>query len=412
MEKETAASSLALIAAALALLAAGATWLDRPQTAPSVSFPPVAQASNATAPVVRPRPLEQTLPDGEVPPADPEIASNAPEHPAEAEPRIPSLEDVVAGITPAVVAIESEEGSGSGFYVRPDTLLTNVHVVGSRSSVTLKRADGTTTTARVERLARQYDIAVLKVSNPLPDQAVLRVGSALNARPGQEVIAVGSALGSLQNTVTRGIVSALRQSGSAMLIQTDAAVNPGNSGGPLLDRNGTVVGITTMGYVERQGLSFAVAIDHAQGVLADRPSSFIAPASSVTGGNLRALSPEIPSARDQGRASGEKLMNQSLAQLAQRADALDDYWRRFRESCYSGRVSGSFSRDWFAVFDPRALPGVVAAGCGSAFEEVKRQAAAIRDAVLAAEEEARRADVYPGVRRDARQKHRFDFPDR
>jgi S1-C subfamily serine protease len=319
-----------------------------------------------------------------------------------------SLEDMVTRVMPAVVVVETREGRGSGFYIEADTLLTNVHVIGSNSSVTIRRSDGTTTQARVDQVAPQYDIAVLKISNPEPNQTVIRVGSALNARAGQEVIAIGSALGTLQNTVTRGIVSALRQSGNVMLVQTDAAVNPGNSGGPLLDRNGVVIGITTMGYTERQGLSFAVAIDHAQAVLGGRPLSFTAP-TGVSGGDMQALSPAIPSSRDQGRAAGEKALSDSLAELARHADALDDYWQRFRRSCYLGRVTGSFEREWFAVFQPRALPGQVAAGCGAAFEEIKRQASDIRDAVLSGDETARQADVYPGIRRAARHKHRLDY---
>src|SRR5213596_3868254 len=97
------------------------------------------------------------------------------------------------------------------------------------------------------------------------------MGSAMRARAGQEVMALGSPLG-LQNTVTRGIVSAVRQVGALTLVQTDAAINPGNSGGPLLARNGEVIGITTMSMrsAVAQGLSFAVAIDHAAALLAGK----------------------------------------------------------------------------------------------------------------------------------------------
>jgi hypothetical protein len=295
--------------------------------------------------------------------------------------------------------------------VAADTLLTNVHVVGSNNIVTLKRADGSTSSARVAGRSPDFDIAVLKVSSPAPDQVTIRLGSALDARVGQEVIAIGSALGTLQNTVTRGIVSALRQSGGAMLIQTDAAINPGNSGGPLLDRNGTAIGITTMSYAGQQGLNFAVAIDHAQMVLAGRPAPATAAVSSPKGPDVPSLSPAQPSERDQSRASGEKALDQTLAQLSRRADALDDYFRRFRRSCYEGRVAGSFAREWFAVFDARAMQGAVPPGCGPSFDDIKAEANQIRDAVLAADEAARRADVYPGIRRAARRTHRLDYSD-
>ena len=95
-------------------------------------------------------------------------------------------------------------------------------------------------------------------------------------------MAIGSPLGLLQNSATRGIVSAIRQLGAVTVIQTDAATNPGNSGGPLLDRQGDVIGITTMGVKEAQGLSFAVASDHAQQVLdGKRSTSTATPLSSL-----------------------------------------------------------------------------------------------------------------------------------
>ena len=112
-----------------------------------------------------------------------------------------------------VVRVETSNATGSGFFVAPDTLLTNAHVVGGNSSVTIRRSGGTTSTARVTATSLNFDVAVLKISDPAPGQATLLLGSALTVRPGQEVIAIGSALGMLQNTVTRGIVSALRQVG-------------------------------------------------------------------------------------------------------------------------------------------------------------------------------------------------------
>ena len=91
---------------------------------------------------------------------------------------------------------------------------------------------------------------------------MLPLGQVASVRTGQEVIAIGSALG-LQNTVTRGIVSARRQAGRVVLLQTDAAINRGNSGGPLLDRNGVVLGVTTLKMGgQAEGLGFAVAADH------------------------------------------------------------------------------------------------------------------------------------------------------
>jgi S1-C subfamily serine protease len=101
---------------------------------------------------------------------------------------------------------------------------------------------------------------------------MLELSSIGRVRPGQEVIAIGSALGVLQNTVTRGIVSALRNDGGVMLLQTDAAINPGNSGGPLLDRSGRVVGVNSMKVGgAAASIGFAVAADHVR-TLVDSPS--------------------------------------------------------------------------------------------------------------------------------------------
>ena len=108
---------------------------------------------------------------------------------------------------------------------RPYTLLTNVHVVTSNASVTIRQANGSTAAARVAALSSDFDLAVLKIQNPSANQATIPLGSIATARVGQEVIAIGSALGVLQNTVTRGIVSGMRQIGTATLVQTDAALD-------------------------------------------------------------------------------------------------------------------------------------------------------------------------------------------
>ncbi|HEU5255453.1 MAG TPA: trypsin-like peptidase domain-containing protein, partial [Vicinamibacterales bacterium] len=183
-----------------------------------------------------------------------------------------SIEDVVSASLPAVASIESGTGRGSGFFIRPDLVVTNNHVVEGQNSVTLRVA-GTQYTARVMTTSSAVDLALLQVYNANPKQATLRLGTAATARPGEEVIAIGYALGALSNTVTRGIVSALRQAGSVTLIQTDAAINPGNSGGPLIGRDGTVIGINSMGISKQvgEGVAFAIAVDHAIALVNGRP---------------------------------------------------------------------------------------------------------------------------------------------
>jgi len=326
-----------------------------------------------------------------------------------AEPGPASIEDVVGRVMTAVVRVETSGGTGSGFFVAPDTLLTNVHVVESHDTVTIRRPGGATAIARVATTSPEFDIAILKISNPLPNQVTIPLGSIAATRVGQEVIAIGSALGMLQNTVTRGIVSGVRSVGAATLVQTDAALNPGNSGGPLLDRRGAAIGINTSGFQGTQGLNFAVSIDHARAVLEGRPQPAVSNAAGTPDASLRALSPARPSGADQQRADGLRSYDQRLAQLAARADALDDYWRRFKATCYKGPLAGSFDRPWFAIWEPRAMQGAVASGCESSFDEVQRAAGEIRDQVLAAEEAARHSDVFPGPRRDLRRKYRLDY---
>ena len=410
----SAASAIVRTVAALTVVAGGGLWwLTRAR--------PVAEATSPSA-VTSPRPASPASPSAKPPVAKPPspdptaavtatptppVVHNAVELPTPPAPASASLEDLVSRASPAVVTIEASSGRGSGFFVARDTILTNVHVVTSNTTVTVRRPDGSTTTARVEVLSAPFDIAVLKASNPIANQPILPMGSAAGARVGQEVIAIGTPLGFLQNTVSRGIVSALRDVDGATMIQTDAAINPGNSGGPLLDRAGTAIGIIKSGYNGRDGLSFAVAIDHARAVLDGRLSSV--PSAAATSSQYRAISPAVASPLDQRRNDASKMFEQAIAQIARRADVLDARWRAFRTNCYEGRIAGSFDREWYALWDQRAMQGAVAPGCGVYFGEIRQAAETIRDAVVAAEETARQADVYPGARRDVLRHWRLDY---
>lgn len=163
------------------------------------------------------------------------------------------------------------QGSGSGFLFTPDGFtLTNAHVVEGASELRAAFADGTETAARLVGLDASTDIAVLRLeSHPA---AFLALGGSARLQPGQLAVAVGNPLG-FDFTVTAGIVSALGRSlparGGRMIedvIQTDVALNPGNSGGPLLDSAAQVIGVNTAVIPSAQGLSFAVAIDTARWV--------------------------------------------------------------------------------------------------------------------------------------------------
>nr|WP_298123571.1 DegQ family serine endoprotease [uncultured Pseudoxanthomonas sp.] len=162
---------------------------------------------------------------------------------------------------------------GSGFIISADGyVLTNHHVVDGADEVKVTLPDRRELTAKVVGSDQQYDVALLKVeAKGLP---TVRIGNSATLKPGQWVVAIGSPLG-LDHSVTAGIVSAVGRSASAEqryvpFIQTDVAINQGNSGGPLLNTRGEVVGINSQifsvsgGYM---GISFAIPIDLAMGAV-------------------------------------------------------------------------------------------------------------------------------------------------
>jgi len=416
--------------ALLALLASGywftRTLLTRRDSATPRSVTTAAPlpkpVTASSAPAIVPAPASPATPADAPAAAEPTalervMAAAAASKRANGEPTAPpstgapaALEDMIGRALPAVVRVETAGGFGSGFFIAPDTLLTNAHVVGSNTTVSIRRPDGATLPGRVDVSAPELDIAIVRTTRPDPAQATLTMGSGARARAGQEVVALGSPLG-LQNTVTRGIVSAVRDVGALTMVQTDAAINPGNSGGPLLDRAGLVIAITTLGVKpsEAQGLSFAVAIEHAQALLEGRRSTDpkgtpLSTLNEVMSG--RATAP--PTAAGQDRAS--KTYEEAIAAQAQRANALDEQWRAFKRICYQGRIADMPGHEWFAIWDPAAMQGTVPPGCASAFSDIRRAADNIRDAVVTAGEAARQADLYPGVKRDLLRRYRLDYP--
>ncbi len=413
-ERRTSAGSIlaqvaGLLAVATVAIVGTVWWMNSRQTAPS----PLGISTISTASPVTDEPAAAVPPPSTTPPSAPlpqDLGVKAPEAAfataLEAANAFPALEDLISRAMPAVVTIQTPSSRGSGFFVTPDTIITNVHVVGTDSTVNVRQTNGTTTTARVQTTSPAFDIAVLKVSAVMSKQAVLQLGTTASVRVGEEVIAIGTPLGFLQNTVSRGIVSGLREVGGATLVQTDAAINPGNSGGPLLTRNGAVIGIIKSGYVGNDGLAFAVAVDHARAVLAGHVDSPGAPTGST---EYQALSPAVTSPTDQRRTDATRAYDEAIGQLSRRADELDGQWKSFTAQCYQGRIVGAFDRPWFALWDQRAMQGVVASGCGQYFDDFRRRATDIQQAVAAADEAARTADIYPGTRRDVLRKYRLDY---
>ena len=196
-----------------------------------------------------------------------------------------SIADIANRVSPSVVSIVTEStfssAAGTGMIVTTDGyVLTNKHVVENAKKIQVVMHDGTT-----------YSSVSLVGTDPLNDVAFIKINDANNLQPvalgdsktltaGQQVIAIGNALGQYQNTVTEGIISGTGRSLIATdstnysnyerlsdMIQTDASINSGNSGGPLINAGGQVIGINTAVYADGNGIGFAIPISSVKGML-------------------------------------------------------------------------------------------------------------------------------------------------
>jgi 2-alkenal reductase len=195
-----------------------------------------------------------------------------------------AVQDAVARVSPAVVTVvnyagNTAQGSGSGVIISADGyVVTNNHVVEGSQSLEVIFQDGSTAPAELIGTDPFVDVAVIQVNGTVP--AVAEFGNSDALDPGETVIAIGSPLGDFRNTVTVGVVSATGRSIEAAsnysmegLIQTDAAINHGNSGGPLVNLAGQVIGINSLvvrgdGFTadQAEGLGFAVASNEVSAV--------------------------------------------------------------------------------------------------------------------------------------------------
>ena len=194
-----------------------------------------------------------------------------------------SAADIYKKVAPAVVMVSTKsvqsvngwfqqetEGMGSGFIINNDGyILTNYHVIDGAKEVTVTLSDGREVTASVVNYDADQDVAMIKLNENVEVPGVVELGNSDALQPGEEVLAIGNPLSKeLSSTLTKGIVSALNRSVetnsgvSTNLIQTDTAINSGNSGGPLINTKGEVIGINTLKASDgAEGIGFAIPIN-------------------------------------------------------------------------------------------------------------------------------------------------------
>jgi len=394
---------MALSAVALILLAGG-FWY-------SLTVPPVtrrvdpyrtdAMSTSATTGFADPQP-HPTEPARELTPGAAPVAelisrADLPEASA------PPLEDMIERAMPAVVMIQTAKSRGSGFFVRPDLVATNAHVVTGFQVATVTTRDGTTLTGKVGQISDQYDLALIQVVRPGSIDAPLPLGDSASLRLGQGIVALGWAQSLTQSTVTRGIVTGLRHDGHRSLLQTDAVPNPGDSGGPLLDRHGDVVGITTAR--GESGMSgYAVPIDDVKPFVEKMNQAPLNQSPMAA-----APSPPQESDTDVRRTVGLQRYTDTLSAIERTAAELDSTWVRYKTACQITTVPPGQSHEWFGLYDMQSPLHQTPARCAEVLAEIERHAHEISATMTSAAEVARQADVYPGSLRALRAKLRLDY---
>lgn len=247
----------------------------------------------------------------------------------------PTLSSMVEEISPSLVQIITPDGIGSGFVIDSDGLVvTNAHVVQGLSTVEVRFTGGRAYGGRVLGVDEVADIALLDISVSRPLKAVA-LGDSNEIMVGEDVVAMGFPLGDMLGvspTITRGIVSAKRSISEVTLLQTDAAINPGSSGGPLFGRDGKVVGVNTSKLFRAddgrplEGIGLAISINDVRERLTalERGESVLLSSSSPIGPNVLASALEnvIPTSfeqfdlEDEGISSFDESFTESVGYIS------------------------------------------------------------------------------------------------
>ena len=168
-----------------------------------------------------------------------------------------------------MVMVETSKGSGTGFYITESDIITNAHVVKGADLITIKTVNGDKYFAVVSKYSDNPDLAWLGTVawtsegwTYAPTGKPLKIDYTYRPETGEEVFAIGNPLG-LERSITQGIVSSIRRDKGVVYIQTDAAISPGSSGGPLFNKKGKVIGVATWKVPSSfgaEGLGFAISI--------------------------------------------------------------------------------------------------------------------------------------------------------
>ena len=252
---------------------------------------------------------------------------------------------VIQRISKSVVVIKGNNGQGSGFIVSPDgKIATNLHVIRGMDQGAVQLSDGEIfDTFTVIGVDPRRDLAIIKIAGfNLP---AVDLGDSDAIKIGEPVAVVGSPRG-LSGTITTGVLSAIRPIDGTKLLQTDAAVNPGNSGGPLIKLDGTVVGIVVAKVVNAENLNFAIPINFLRGILGNlTPPMTLAQFSESLKGqtDIFGLGPEdfAGSIEDVVRKLASTIVLHGKAGTKVRGVSLQDYLkgRNTETECLNGLIA-------------------------------------------------------------------------